>query len=59
MTKLTCNHVVKLLGIVSKSQPIYVVMELMENGDLKQYLRSRRPDTEKKDSPQPPTLKVI
>lgn len=32
MTKLNCNHVVKLLGIVSKSQPIFVIMELMENG---------------------------
>ncbi|OXA61387.1 Insulin-like peptide receptor [Folsomia candida] len=59
MTKLNCNHVVKLLGIVSKSQPIFVIMELMENGDLKQYLRSRRPDIEKKDTAPPPTLKQI
>lgn len=58
MTKLSCNHVVKLLGIVSKSQPIYVIMEMMVNGDLKQYLRSRRPDTDKKDGLPPPTLKV-
>lgn len=58
MTKLDCNHVVKLLGIVSKTQPIYVIMELMENGDLKQYLRSRRPDAEKKNAHPPPTLKV-
>lgn len=37
-------HVVKLLGIVSKGQPVLVVMELMANGDLKTYLRQRRPD---------------
>lgn len=58
MTKLSCNHVVKLLGIVSKSQPIYVIMELMMS-DLKNYLRGLRPDTEKKDAPPPPTLKVV
>lgn len=59
MTKLSCHHVVKLLGIVSKTQPIFVIMELMENGDLKNYLRSRRPDAEKKDAEPPPTLKVL
>ncbi|XP_066141361.1 insulin receptor-like isoform X3 [Euwallacea fornicatus] len=31
-------HVIKLLGVVSKSQPPLVVMELMEKGDLKRYL---------------------
>ncbi|XP_063904887.1 insulin-like receptor isoform X2 [Zophobas morio] len=35
-------HVVKLLGIVSRGQPPLVVMELMERGDLKSYLRRCR-----------------
>lgn len=36
-------HVVKLLGVVSLGQPMYMIMELMSNGDLKSYLRSLRP----------------
>ena len=36
-------HIVRLLGIVSQGQPTLVVMELMERGDLKGFLRSRRP----------------
>lgn len=41
-----CYHVVRLLGVVSKGQPCLVVMELMANGDLKNYLRRHRPDEE-------------
>ena len=37
---------VKLLGVVSKGQPTLVVMELMAQGDLKNYLRMHRPDEE-------------
>jgi len=37
-----CHHVVKLIGVVSRGQPPMVVMEFMERGDLKQYLRSLR-----------------
>ncbi|XP_018571455.1 insulin-like peptide receptor isoform X2 [Anoplophora glabripennis] len=36
------HHVVKLLGVVSRGQPPLVVMELMERGDLKKYLRKTR-----------------
>jgi len=42
--RFDCNHVVKLLGVVSKGQPTLVVMELMSNGDLKSYFRAHRPD---------------
>jgi len=35
-----------LLGVVSDGQPTLVVMELMVNGDLKNYLRMHRPDEE-------------
>ena len=41
-----CYHVVKLIGVVSKGQPALVIMELMANGDLKNYLRMHRPDEE-------------
>jgi insulin receptor len=59
MTQLNCNHVVKLIGVVSKSQPVFVVMELMVNGDLKTFLRSRRPDAEENvNRNPPPTLRV-
>jgi len=59
MVKLDCHchHVVKLLGVVSKTQPTYVIMELMTRGDLKNYLRSRRPGTYSTGE-QPPSLMV-
>lgn len=38
----TSNHVVRLLGVVSRGSPPLVVMELMERGDLKSYLRRSR-----------------
>jgi insulin receptor len=34
--------VIKLIAVVSQSQPVLVLMELMENGDLKEYLRKHR-----------------
>ncbi len=39
-----CEHVVKLLGVVSKGQPTLVIMELMAKGDLKSFLRLHRPE---------------
>ena len=41
--QFSSNHVVRLLGVVSEGQPTLVIMELMEIGDLKNFLRSRRP----------------
>ena len=58
MTQINSHHVVKLLGVVSKTLPTFVVMELMARGDLKQYLRSRRPDSEYSKGEPPPTLPV-
>ena len=58
MTTMNCHHVVRLLGVISKSQPTFVVMELMPHGDLKKYLRSRRPDPEYNRGEPPPTVKV-
>jgi serine/threonine protein kinase len=50
--------VVKLIGVVSEGQPALVIMELMELGDLKSYLRHQRPDEEHPDR-QPPLLSRI
>ena len=36
------EHVVKLIGMVTKSQPVLVVMEFMGNGDLQTFLRKHR-----------------
>jgi len=52
-----CNHVVKLLGIVSVGHPVYVIMEYMAEGDLRTYLRSHRPSEDR--SVKPPSLKEI
>ncbi|KAK6291194.1 hypothetical protein J4Q44_G00384050 [Coregonus suidteri] len=54
MKGFTCHHVVRLMGVVSKGQPILVVMELMTHGDLKSYLRCLRPDSENNPTGRPP-----
>ncbi|XP_062509556.1 insulin-like growth factor 1 receptor isoform X2 [Corticium candelabrum] len=38
-------HIVQLLGIVSQSYDVMVVMEFMTKGDLKSYLRSLEPQS--------------
>ena len=60
MKDYNTEHVIKLLGVVSQGQPALVLMELMENGDLKNYLRSRRPDSENNKLGLPvPTLREV
>lgn len=57
MKAFDTHHVVRLLGVVSRGQPVLVIMELMVNGDLKGYLRSHRPESGNEE--QPPTLRRI
>lgn len=45
MKDINTAHVVKLLGVVSQGHPQMVILELMENGDLKNYLNDQRPTT--------------
>lgn len=64
MKAFNCNHVVRLLGVVSCGQPTLVVMELMPNGDLKEYLRQHRPGTDNADVSanllrKPPSIKRV
>lgn len=61
MKQFDTAFVVRLLGVVSQTQPTFVVMELMTNGDLKTYLRSHRAeyDNGTDPPPQPPTLRQI
>ena len=59
MKDFKTEHVIKLIGVVSQGQPALVLMELMENGDLKNFLRSLRPDSENNRQRLPvPTLGV-
>lgn len=50
---------VKLLGIVSKDAPVYVLMEIMPRGDLRKYLRDNRPDNEENLNSKPPALEQL
>ncbi|KAL1449283.1 hypothetical protein WDU94_000490 [Cyamophila willieti] len=59
MKAFDTHHVVKLYGVVSEGHPTLVIMELMAGGDLKNYLRSCRPDAEVDMDRSPPTLKRI
>ncbi|CAF1334615.1 unnamed protein product [Rotaria sordida] len=53
MKQFQCYHVIQLYGICSRIRPPYVVMELMENGDLKNYLYRHR---QSELNPNGPTL---
>uniref|UniRef100_A0A915I7T5 receptor protein-tyrosine kinase n=1 Tax=Romanomermis culicivorax TaxID=13658 RepID=A0A915I7T5_ROMCU len=44
MKAFSTAHIVKLLGVVSSDGPTWVIMEYMEQGNLKDFLLSRRPD---------------
>nr|XP_045624829.1 uncharacterized protein LOC123774536 [Procambarus clarkii] len=44
MQNISCHHVVQLLGVVGDYSPVYVVMELMHEGDLKTFLKKRPPN---------------
>ncbi|VDN52411.1 unnamed protein product [Dracunculus medinensis] len=46
MKQFNTSFIVKLYGVVSDGQPVLVVMELMKKGNLRDYLRSRRPGAE-------------
>lgn len=63
MKAFVCSHVVRLLGVVSEGvaqgKPAYVIMELMSNGDLKNFLRMHRPDEEDNAGRTPPNLHRI
>ncbi|XP_071545123.1 insulin-like growth factor 1 receptor [Panulirus ornatus] len=41
---ISCHHVVRLLGVVGDYAPVYVVMELMQEGDLKTFLNKHPPN---------------
>lgn len=58
MKKFACSHIVSLLGVVSKGQPVLVLMEYMARGDLRTWLRTRRPTVEEPDT-QPPTMRQV
>ena len=40
MKSINTTHIVKLLAIVSKNNPAYLILEFMDKGDLKDYLKS-------------------
>lgn len=42
MKRLDHKNIVKLIGVCTKSEPVYTVMEFMLYGDLKTYLLARR-----------------
>ncbi len=57
MKPFCSEHVVRLIGVVSIGMPHLILMELMANGDLRQYLIKLRP-TANGDG-EPPTINVI
>ncbi|XP_064116957.1 insulin-like growth factor 1 receptor [Macrobrachium nipponense] len=41
MQNIHCHHIVTFLGVVGDYVPVYIVMELMQEGDLKDYLKGK------------------
>ena len=58
MKQFNTAYIVKLYGVVSDGQPVLVVMEMMDLGNLRDYLRARRPDAEENtgNNPLPPMI---
>uniref|UniRef100_A0A914DG32 receptor protein-tyrosine kinase n=1 Tax=Acrobeloides nanus TaxID=290746 RepID=A0A914DG32_9BILA len=46
MKQFNTSYIVRLYGVVSDGQPVLVVMEMMEKGNLRDFLRSHRPGAE-------------
>lgn len=44
MKNFKTSHIVKLYGVISTYDPAWVVMEMMDMGNLRDYLRSKRED---------------
>ncbi|XP_047496458.1 insulin-like peptide receptor [Penaeus chinensis] len=42
MQDIRCHHVVEFIGVVGDYAPVYVVMELMQEGDLKSLLKKQK-----------------
>lgn len=43
MSNFRHPHILQLLGVCLDNDPHFIIMELMEGGDLLSYLRSSRP----------------
>lgn len=43
MSNFKHEHILQLLGVCLDNDPNFIIMELMEGGDLLSYLRSSRP----------------
>lgn len=42
MANFKHEHILRLLGVCLDNDPHYIIMELMEGGDLLSYLRAKR-----------------
>lgn len=42
MSNFKHEHILRLLGVCLDNDPNYIIMELMEGGDLLSYLRAKR-----------------
>lgn len=42
MSNFKHEHILSLLGVCLDNDPNYIIMELMEGGDLLSYLRAKR-----------------
>ncbi|XP_062615264.1 leukocyte tyrosine kinase receptor-like, partial [Saccostrea cucullata] len=51
MSKFNHPNIVKLVGVCFESHPRYIVLELLEGGDLKTFLREMRPKPGLGESP--------
>lgn len=44
MSNFKHEHILKLIGVCFEQDTLYIIMELMQGGDLLSYLRQNRPD---------------
>lgn len=44
MSQFDSDYIVKLLGVCVDVEPYYIILELMDAGDLQSFLRLSRPN---------------
>ncbi|CAF0885729.1 unnamed protein product [Brachionus calyciflorus] len=49
MKSINATHIVRLLGVISRENPAYLILEYMDNGDLKEYLKTFRSNENKSE----------
>ncbi len=46
LRRINAPHVIQFIGVISIGDPVYLILEYMDKGDLRNYLHKHRPHQE-------------